>query len=62
MVIKIKKLGVKEYLFVTGTNLLIIINFREHFAHKCKISKEYLHITVIKKIQIFLKKEIWKYF
>jgi len=45
MMIKIKKLGAKEFFFVAGTNLLDYYKFQEHFAHKCKISRGYLHIT-----------------
>jgi len=33
---KDKKLGAKEYFFVTGTNLLDYYNFRGRFAHNVK--------------------------
>jgi len=59
MMIKIKKLGAKKYFFLShGPICLIIniINFRGYFAHKCKISKGYLYITV-KKIQFFFLKK-----
>jgi len=42
---KDKKIESERIFFVTGTNLLDYYNFRGHFAHKCKISRGYLHIT-----------------
>jgi len=42
---KDKKIGSKRIFLSQGPICLIIISFGGHFAHKCKISRGYLHIT-----------------